>query len=542
MSVAMLTGCSENYLELAPETQPTPELLMSTIDNAKYAINGLGRLMSEQYIGTQGFSGEGGMIVWYGEFPGNDMIHNRYNSTWYNYANLNYSQRVDHTASAYAWIYNYKMIANANVIINNVDNATGEEKVEETIKFIKAQALTFRANAYLWLVQTYSKRWCDSNNGQSRGVVIRLGDEPDDLECSTVAETYAQIYSDLELAIKLFQESGMDRGSNSDDVWEPNEAVAHAVFARAALTREDWSTANTQAELACKDFPLMTSDEYRAGFNTANSEWIWMLFSDTTQTLSYYTPFAYLATNATGSVTRGYGNVISNKLVEQIPEEDTRLWLYGIPQEGDNNTINTSSTPGRITKGGLFDRYQNEYYDRYSHDPEMTRYFAYAVMKFLKKEGIAEGCFVLYRSAEMYYTRAEALYELGRQDEARAILIEAVKPYQENYDCTLTGEALRDEIRLYRRFDLLGEGHNFYDFKRWKLPVTRSSWADGGTWPDVFCGDGHNGGTGGNFGPNDKNNWCFVIPEEELNFNKCVNYGKEPDNWTKGFEVSNSGE
>ena len=539
LTVAMMTGCSDNYLELAPEVNPTPELLMSTIETARYAINGLGRLQSSQYLSTQGYSGEGGMVVWYGEFPGNDMVHNRWNSTWYVYANFTWQQSSDMKISAYAWIYNYKMIANANVIINNIDNAEGTEKVKETRKFIKAQALTYRANAYLWLVQTYSKRWCDSKNGQTRGVVIRLGDEPDDLECSTVAETYAQIYSDLDQAITLFTESGMDRDSGSSNVWLPNLEVAHAVYARAALVREDWATANTHAELAIKNHPLMTSAQYREGFNTANDEWIWMAYNDLEQTLSYYGPFAYLASNSTASVTRGYGNIISKQLIDQIPEEDTRRWLYGIPQEGDDNKINTTSKPGNITAGGLLDRYKDEYYDRYNHENTMT-YYAYAVMKFLRAEGIADGCFVLYRAAEMYYTRAEALYELGREDEARKILIEAVKPYQENYDCTLSGEALRDEIRLYRRFDLLGEGHNFYDFKRWKLPVTRLDWENGGTWPKVFCGDGTNGGSGGNFGPNDKNNWCVVIPDEELNFNKYVNYAAEPDNWTKGFEVSNS--
>lgn len=544
LSMAMLTGCSENYLELAPQVDPTPELLMSTIETAKYAINGLGRLQTTQFMSNQGYSGEGGMVVWYGELPGNDLVHNRWNSTWYNYANFNNQQRTTTNISAYAWIYNYKMIANANVIINNIDNADGlgKEDADETKQFIKAQALTYRANAYLWLVQSYSKRWCDSNNGQSRGVVLRLtGEEPDDLECSTVAETYAQIYSDLDQAISLFTESGKDRDSGADNVWQPNLNVAHAVYARAALAREDWSNANSHAEQASKGFPLMTSDDYRAGFNTANSEWIWMVYNDMQQTLSYYGPFAYLASNSTASVTRGYGNIINKQLIDLIPEDDTRRWLYGIPQEGDENKINTSSKPGNITAGALLDRYKDEYYDRYNHENTMT-YYAYAVMKFLRAEGIADGCFVLYRTAEMNYTRAEALYELGREDEARAILIESVKPYQENYNCTLSGEALRDEIRLYRRFDLLGEGHNFYDFKRWKLPISRKDWDNGGTWPTVFCGDGTDGGSGGNFGPNDKNNWCVAIPDEELNFNKYVNYGLEPANWTKGFEVSNDGE
>ncbi|MCM1076353.1 MAG: RagB/SusD family nutrient uptake outer membrane protein [Bacteroides sp.] len=540
-TAALTTACSGDYMDLAPQTSPTPAILISTTDNARYAINGLGRLMSNQFISTQGFSGEGGMIVWYGEFPGNDMVHNRWNSTWYNYANFNYQQTASTTSSLYAWLYNYKMIANANVIINNIDAAKGKEGERE---FIKAQALVYRANAYLWLVQTYCKRWQDSNNGASRGVVLRTGNEPDDQECATLAESFKFIYDDLDNAISLFAQTNEDRPTSAEDRWLPNVDVAHAVYARAALVREDWSTVITHASSIAEKYPVMTSSQYRDGFNTANDEWIWMAYNDMQQTLSYYGPFAYLASNSTASVTRGYGNIINKQLIDLIPETDSRRWLYGIPQEGDNNTINTTTKPGNITKGKLLDRYKASaadggYYDRYNHENTMT-YYAYAMMKFLRAEGIADGCMVLYRGAELRYNLAEAYYALGQETEARNCLIEAVKPYQPEYTCTLTGTDLRDEIRLYRRFDLMGEGHNWYDFKRWKLPITRLAWKDGGTWPDVFCGNGANGGSGGNYGPNDKNNWCVVIPEKETNFNAYVNYAIEPDNWTKGYEVNNS--
>ncbi|MDE6266483.1 MAG: RagB/SusD family nutrient uptake outer membrane protein [Muribaculaceae bacterium] len=537
-SAALVSGCSENYLELSPTTSPTPAILISTTENARYAINGLGRLQSNQYISQQGCSGEGGMAVWYGEFPGNDMVHNRWNSTWYTYANFNRMLSSSHWASMYPWLYNYKMISNANVIINNIDQAEGPENEKQ---FIKAQALTYRAHAYTWLVRTYCRRWVDSRNGESRGVVLRTGNEPDDQECATLAESYKFIYDDLDEAIALYKASGLDRSSDPEDRWNANEDVAHAIYARAALARQDWNTAATQAALASAKYPLMSSDEYRAGFSTANKEWIWMAYNDKQQTLSYYGPFAYLASNSNASVTRGYGNIISKQLSDLIPQEDTRLWLYGIPKPGDKNTINTTSKPGNITRGDLYNRYLDEYYDRYNHESAMT-YYAYAVMKFQRAEGIADGCWVLYRSAEMVYTQAEALFELGKETDARNLLISAVKPYQPNYTCNLTGEALRDEIRLYRRFDLLGEGHNWYDFKRWNLPITRLAWKEGGTWPDVFCGDGHDGGLGGNYGPSDKNHWCVVIPDEELNFNRNVNYAVEPETWTKGYEVNNPGE
>jgi len=532
-----LAACSDSYLETAPQSNPSPEDLFATTENAKYAINGLGRLQQTQFMSQQGYSGEGGMIVWYGNFVSNDFVHNRWNSTWYNYANLNYLENFNSWHNIYPWLYNYKMISNANAIINNIDNAVGPEADK---KFIKAQAIVYRAQAYTWLVQIYCRRWVDSKGGQTRGVVLRTGTEPDDTPCSTLLDTYNFIYKDLDDAIRLFQESGQDRGTG-DDIWEPNINVAHAIYARLALVRNDWATASTHAEAARQGYPLMSSAEYREGFNAPNKEWIWMAYNDNTQTLSYYAPHAYLASNSLASVTRGYGNIISKQLVEQIPEEDSRLWLYGIPQEGDDNKINTTSKPGNITKGKLLDRYKdkNLYYDRYCHSNTMT-YYAYAVMKFQSIPGtVADGCFVNYRAAEMYYTQAEALYELGKETEARNLLIEAVKPYQPNYTCTLTGDALRDEIRLYRRFDLLGEGHNFFDFKRWNLPIERKDWDNGGTWPVSFAGSGEKSG---NFGPQDKHKWCFSIPNKEVRYNKCVNYNIEPDDWTQEKEIAAGGD
>lgn len=537
----MTSSCADDYLDLAPQSQQTPATIFANVEAAEYAINGIGRLQSSQYFSQQGYNGEGTLCTWYGEQPGQDVNVNRWNSTWYNYANFNNAYKSGTSYMViFPWIYNYKIIANANAIIQNIDNASGDESQK---KFIKAQALVYRAHAYAYLVKLYSKRWCDSKNGTTRGVPLRLtGDEGDDLECSTVGETYAQIYADLDLAISLFNESGVDRPAGLANCWLPNVDVAHAVYSRAALNREDWNTCVEHSKEARKNYTLMDSETYREGFNTPNKEWIWEAFNDNTQPLHYYGPFAYMASNSIASVTRSYGPVISKELVDQIPENDTRLWLYGIPQEGDNNIVSTSATssPGKVTKGGLYDRYLSTYYDRFNHEKTMV-YYLYQIMKFQVVDGTSCGCWVLYRAAEMYYNEAEALMNIGgHENEAKALLNAAVAPYQDNYSCdNLSGDALMNEIKLYRRFDLLGEGHSWYDCKRWNIPMQRKSWEEGGSFPRVYCGTGE---SGGNYSQTDKNNWCYMIPDDETNYNKNINYGIEPENWTKGCEVNASGD
>ena len=161
--------------------------------------------------------------------------------------NHTYHENVNSTYLVYPWYYYYKIIGNANVVIENIDEAEGTEAERN---FYKAQALVFRAHAYTMLMQLYAYRWQDSGNGSGKGVVLRLTSKADeegnyDLPLSTQAECYAQIYKDVDDAISLFQSSGMDRGSS--EFYMPNINVAYAVKTRAALVREDWSTARPSA-------------------------------------------------------------------------------------------------------------------------------------------------------------------------------------------------------------------------------------------------------------------------------------------------------
>ena len=45
------TSCGSDYLDLNPENSVAPNVIFSTTDNAKLAVNGITRLMSRQYQG-----------------------------------------------------------------------------------------------------------------------------------------------------------------------------------------------------------------------------------------------------------------------------------------------------------------------------------------------------------------------------------------------------------------------------------------------------------------------------------------------------------
>ena len=143
----LFSSCADDYLDTMSESSAATGVMIESTSNAKLAINGLCRLMGNQYIGTQGYNGEGTIKIFYGNYAGND--YQKCNLTgWTNTINSKYHENNTTNQDIFPWFYYYKLISNANAIIVNIDNATG---LEAERQYIKAQALTFRAYSYFML-------------------------------------------------------------------------------------------------------------------------------------------------------------------------------------------------------------------------------------------------------------------------------------------------------------------------------------------------------------------------------------------------------
>ena len=115
----------------------------------------------------------------------------------------------------------------------------------------------------------------------------------------------------------------------------------------------------------------------------------------------------------------------------------------------------------------------------------------------------------------MYYIEAEADYHLGKIAEAQQLIYDANKDRDPALTkSTKTGDDLLDEIKLYRRFDLWGEGYDWFDCKRWGSTIVRKTWADGGSFLKAYVGT---------IKPGDANQWTWVIPERETQYNGAFN-------------------
>ncbi len=522
-----LAACSDGYMDLSPEGDFTAATVFHTTDMLDGAVNGLSQIMSESYssdgFGRQGNNGEGTIILWYGAYGGHDAQYSDATS-YTTVVNRNFHSSSSHNYTYYPWYYYYMLIANANNILENADGAEGAQKEKD---FYKAQALVYRAHAYAQLAGLYCKRWSDSNGGSSRGVPLRIDTSTGDIACSSLLHVYDRIYADLDEALSLFESSGMNRGSK---LWRTDASVAHAVYARAALSREDWATAAKHAPLARAGYALMGADEYQQGFNTANSEWIWETYTDAVENLGVYGFFAYCGSNTPSSKGYKYVGSIDRGLFAQIPEEDSRRFMFAYPLEGESGWDTSGS--GRVKKGDFYDRIRATYYTDLEWLYSSTYIYPWMSFKFRTVTDRSIGCVCIIRAAEMIYTEAEALYRQGGNEaRIRSLLEEAVAPYNPGYVCDKSGAELWEEVKLYRRFDLWGEGRGWFDQKRWGESNVRTTWANGGNWHPDFAGVGT---TGGSYGPTEKNNWTICIPERETNYNSLINNNIEPDNWTEG--------
>ncbi|MBI9062018.1 MAG: RagB/SusD family nutrient uptake outer membrane protein [Marinilabiliaceae bacterium] len=178
----------------------------------------------------------------------------------------------------FVWIYQYQLIAQENVLIDNysiVPAATDAER--DKIDRIYAQALALRAWSLFNVVHLYAPHY-DGTNGSEEAIPLKLKLALEYLPKATLSEVYHQIFSDLEKAEQLFVESGY-APSSSDKAYEFGLEAVYALRARVALFANDLKTAKeasahfiTTPLLAKADYWMMWEDQ----FGTTNQEIIFM--------------------------------------------------------------------------------------------------------------------------------------------------------------------------------------------------------------------------------------------------------------------------
>ncbi len=520
-SATLLTSCGSDYLDTKPTSSVDSEAAVATTDMAYKALNGIARCQTTQhYAFTQGFAGENAIIRLYENLPSQNYNYNYYASGWAPIHNQTFHHRTSTIYDGYAWYYYYQLIGQANRIIAHIDNATGDEADK---KFIKASALAFRAYSYEKLIHYYCYRWQDSNNGASQGVVLRLDESTGDAPYATLGETVAQIYKDCQEAVTLFGESGIDRPAS--EVWIPNVNVAHAVYARAALFRQDYQTALEQAKLARQGYPLMNNDSYAAGFCEPTSEWIMGSYGGSSENNWYWSYGVQGACNGYYATAEGNptgAGTIGHELISRIPNNDARKQNFLTEDKFPNLDLSKESVYYRTF--GILGMTDDDIYNQadsivkahqakgMSTPYQAGFYYLDANLKFYVLDQPGIGYVPFIRSSEMVLIEAEANYFLGNTAAAQASLVElnAGSGRNPEYTCTKTGDDLLSEIQDYRCLELWGEGFEWSDFKRWNKAVVRHTFAQGGN---------AHASVAITINPEDGNKWTWDVPLNETDYN-----------------------
>jgi hypothetical protein len=554
MMAGAMASCSSDYLQLEPESEISSTEIANSATGMKMVIYGLCGNTYMQYYNLydfRWFNGEPWLSMVYGDVCGQDYNCLFWQSSSVTIPNWTAMPQDTYNAVFIPWVYCYTMINQANVVIDGGK----DRELSGEMAFRVAQAYTFRAHAYTRLQQIYGPRWVDSNNGAVESVVLREsvvdpnGDVNEGL--STSAQVMDLIYSDLDKAIKLYEESGYNRGQN---FWEPDINVAYGMYARAALLKDDWQTAKDMALKAVEGYPVMTAEEYADGFASPTSEWLWANASESAGI--YFASFgATYACN--GTYPAAWGNIgagaIDYTFYQQVSNpNDVRCDLFFTPDkvsramrakfwdpaQCDQTTmdVNIGEDLKPLLKEFIDERYAQTGAKHGWIYPFSTDFFAEsaphditgqtvqfgAQFKFWSIDTYGSSSFPFMRSSEMYMIAAEASCHLDSDADAQDYLYDVLSNRITNYKkSTKTGADLLAEVKLQRRFELWGEGFSWFDFKRWNEPIVRNAWVSGdsrsGNWATVMLNNGQ-----AEFPVDMNNGWRYAIPQAEKLYNNAL--------------------
>ncbi len=524
-----ITSCQEEFLETTPTDAISATDALATAENMSLILNGLhrGLYAQSQTILPGGNSSRAGNHYW---VPLDDniaggVIHSARAN------NLNWqdeTQWISHTqetslTSELLWYHRYNIIGSANAIINRV--AEGDLPMDDRLNEIVGQAYTYRAYAYLSLVQHYAKGYLIGNPASDPGVPLLFASESpfSSAPRSTVQEVYDQMELDIDAAIGFFENASPRPTGNPAAKSQLNIDVAYGLKARIALEQGDWATAADAAVQARQNYPLMDESDWKSGFNTTLlSEVIWGSNVITTETTFFRSYFYLICNTFNGSQNRNNPKLVDKRLYAQIPDTDYRKDVF----LADAPNSNSSAANGQ---GGFANNTNPLYPTEEAFDSAVDSLASvygwtsahnthpYMHVKFLQQNpGTTDPDDIIYmRSSEMYLIEAEAKAMMNDITGAQAALEPLGSARDSEYDVTVynSQESLMEHIKFQRGVELFGEGFLYTDKIRWDEGVDHS--ADGGSgasqtlYQNGFLRDR----------PSVNDEWIFKIPQAEIDAN-----------------------
>lgn len=445
----------------------------------------------------------------------------------------------------FPWINAMMWINNANLLLRNIDKynlASSAVRAES-----KAQMLVMRSHAYWRMLQLYGKRWSESNNGETLCAPLETEFTVENKPAATMRQIADQCYADLDEAIEILSGSNFER----ECIWEPDADVARGVKMRIALLREDWNTVREMANSILAHKPLTTNEELLSGFYEPADSWMWGSWNnknleqyDMHSQIYYWAFQVHNACNGVYPALWGYPvNAIDRDLFKRLGVDDVRRTLFVMPEnlpaplsreEGWYSSSNMTNNHRGVIAGSKWanlirGRYSNKApegsHSAFTRDDlkidiqfgSQTKFYHYG-------SDWDDNAVCFMRADEVVLSLAEACWHLGDMTAAAEALSRLETMRNPSFVAPAGGEELLDAIKLARKIELWGEGHDWYDMKRWSETRVRHAWVEG----DVTSG---NWDMESNYmAPDNKNGWRIMVPYFAVKYNPLIDvtaYGYE---------------
>jgi len=368
------------------------------------------------------------------------------------------------------WSSLYNVISRANRVLDVIDGIPANTPEEVLSKSrIKAECIGLRAMCHFDLLRAFAESYEDSSSvlGVPNINTVVVFEQP---TRNTVAENYAFINSDIEMAM------GMLDASFTDNTRLTSTALS-ALKARVALYQGQYETAISSATDVIGAVELATTTEYADIWTDASEAEVIFKLKRTTGDGAVGTIFQ----DTNGDIFFFMSDVMLFHVIDNTFANDPRfaamldlnVSTFGEPVVG--KYLGTDANPG---------------------------------LNDIK----------LFRASELYLIRAEAYARSGQLDMAAEDMTALRTARGAASATSYTGETvesvLTDIIEIERRLELGYEGHRYFDMRRQGLSLSRS---------EIDC----EAAAGACSLPSDDFKWIMPIPQAELfaNENMTQNTG-----------------
>lgn len=493
LACSLFASCSDK-LDVAPPNSITEEQIKELLRTGDAAVidliiggmaNNMPRVINSAGTGAASSDGRYSNILGLlamRNLQANDVVFGSRSLTGFGsdeYKFLDFTSATTDKNPPY-WTYAWNIITTANKMLNLLDDNTVGDNAK--LKDYKARGLVVRAYAYNFLMDNYQDAYLQGGNTKL-GVPLYDFYSPvqENKARASADETYAFIKKDLNDAERLLSEAGIGYTAEISDL---DLGVVHYLQAKVALATGDYATVIDRSNKVLAQKPNLISeaayggkikkvngvDEVRPETNAflnakTNPELIFGFPEGEASTLhhAWYNPFG----ESFGGINEGYAR-IDNRLYEKIAEADFRKDAFLAADYGD-----------------------------YTYPTNLAQRFipVYTNLKFAATHGMGSDDkkqvgrvgHTYFRTSEVLLMKAEAQARSNDENGAIATLDLLLKNRTKAGYPTLTstnypgmsGLSTLQKIQLQIRVEMWGEGGlEFYNNKRWNIPVERASSAN----------------------------------------------------------------